>query len=269
MRRRDWLWLAGGALARAARSETAAEHGKRVVDECLEALGGNAFLKMEDRVESGRAYQFYRERISGLAVAKIYTRYLTRPEPPVPGLIEVRERENFGKEENSGGVLITEEGAWDLSWRGARPRDDQWYANYKDSLLRNVLYILRQRLGEPGLTFYSQGGDMYENRPVEIVDINDADNRTVTVYFSSLDKLPVRQIFKRRNPEYKDFDTETTVWTKYRDVGGGVKWPQSTMRERNGEKIYEMYADMVEINRNLTDNLFTLPANLKMLPKEK
>ena len=123
------MWLAGGALARAARSESAAERGKRVVDECLEALGGNAFLKMEDRVESGRAYQFYRERISGLAVAKIYTRYLTRPEPPVPGQIEVRERENFGKEENSGGVLITEEGAWDLSWRGARPRDDQWYAN--------------------------------------------------------------------------------------------------------------------------------------------
>ena len=91
----------------------------------------------------------------------------------------------------------------------------------------------------------------------------------MTVYFSGLNKLPVRQIFKRRNPEYKDFDTEMTVWTKYRDVGGGVKWPQSTTRERNGEKIYEMYADMVEINRNLTDNLFTLPANLKMLPKEK
>jgi len=269
MRRRDWLWMAGGALAGAARAETATERGKRVVDDCLQALGGDAFLKMQDRVERGRAYQFYRERISGLAVARIYTRYLTRPEPPVPGQIQVRERENFGKEEEYGGVLITEDGAWDLSWRGARPRDDQWCANYKDSLLRNTLYILRQRLGEPGLTFYSQGGDMYENRPVEIVDISDADGRSVTVYFSRLDKLPVRQVFKRRNPEYKDFDTETTVWAKYRDVGGGVKWPQSTLRERNGEKIYEMYADAVEINRNLTDNLFTLPANLKMLPKGK
>ena len=57
---------------------------------------------------------------------------------------------------------------------------------------------------------------------MEIVEITDADNRTVTVYFSQLTKLPVRQQFKRRNPQYKDLDTEVTVFAKYRDVGGGV-----------------------------------------------
>jgi hypothetical protein len=30
-----------------------------------------------------------------------------------------------------------------------------------------------------------------------------------------------------------------------------------------------MYADSVEINKNLTDNLFTLPGNVKLLPKAK
>jgi len=52
-------------------------------------------------------------------------------------------------------------------------------------------------------------------------------------------------------------------------VGGGVKWPFDIRRERNGEKIYEMFSDSVEINRDLTDDRFTLPANLKMLPKAK
>jgi hypothetical protein len=269
MTRREWMLLAGGTVASRGRAETAAERGKRLVNECLDALGGDAFLKMEDRVESGRAYQFYRRELTGLGVAKIYTRYLTHPEPPVPGQICQRERENFGKNEDESGVLITEDGAWDLSWRGVRPREDEWFANYKDSLLRNILYILRQRLSEPGMTFFWQGADMYENLPVEIVEIGDAQDRTVTVYFSGLNKLPVRQAFKRRNPQYKDFDTETTVFAKFRDVGGGARWPQSTVRSRNGEKIYEMYADAVEINKNLTDNLFTLPSNLKMLPKQK
>ena len=45
----------------------------------------------------------------------------------------------------------------------------------------------------------------------------------------------------RRNTEYKDFDTEVTVFAKYRDVGGGVKWPFDVRRDRNGEKIFEMY----------------------------
>ena len=30
-----------------------------------------------------------------------------------------------------------------------------------------------------------------------------------------------------------------------------------------------MFSDSVEINKNLTDDLFTLPGNLKILPKPK
>ena len=256
------ILLACCALASGA--ETAAERGKRVVDEALHALGGDAFLHMQDRVESGRGYGFYREELSGLAVVRIYTRYLA----PVPGKIALRERDAQGKNEDSV-VLFTENGAWEVTWRGARPVTDLRYNNYKDGTLRNIFYILRQRLDEPGLAFYSRGMDMYENRPVEIVDITDADNRTVTVYFDQLTKLPTRQAFKRRNPEYKDCDTEVTIFSKFRDVGGGVRWPCATLRERNGEKILEVYSDSVEINHGLKDDLFALPGNLKILPQEK
>ena len=92
---------------------------------------------------------------------------------------------------------------------------------------------------------------------------------TVTVYFSASTKLPVRQVLKRRNPEYKDFDTEETLFAKYRDVGGGVMWPFSIRRSRNGEKLYEIYSESVQINKNLKDDLFTLPAKLKILPPAK
>jgi hypothetical protein len=118
------------------------------------------------------------------------------------------------------------------------------------------------------MTFYAQDTDFYEHRPVEIVDITDADNVTVTVYFDQLTKLPVKQSFRRRNPEYKDFDTEVTVFAKYHEVKG-VKWPQTIQRQRNGEKVFEMYSDSVDINKNLTDSLFTLPVNTKILPKAK
>jgi hypothetical protein len=257
------------ALAAAHAAETAAERGKRVVNEALQALGGAAFQSVQDRVETGRAYSFYRDELSGLSVARIYTRYLKPANPPVPGTLEARERESFGKQQESSAVLFSEDGAWELTFRGARPISDQRYENFKDSTLRNVFYILRKRLAEPGLAFYWQASDLYENRPVEIVDITDARNVTVTVYFSRIDKLPVRQIFKRRNPEFKDFDTEVTVFAKYRDVGAGVRWPFSIRRERNGEKIFEMYSDSVEINKGLTDDLFNLPAGIKTLPKQK
>jgi hypothetical protein len=257
------LGLVLGSLTGARSAETREERGKRVVNEALDALGGQAFLNMEDRVEFGRAYSFYREQISGLSVARIYTRYLA----PVPGKIALRERQAFGKDQSSA-VLFTDSGAFEITFRGARPLEDLRYQNYLDSTLRNIFYILRQRLHEPGIQLYSQGADVFENLPVEIVDITDADDRTVTVYFSQSTKLPVRQIFKRRNPEYKDFDQEVSLFAKYRDVGG-VKWPFDIRRDRNGEKIYEMYSDSVEINKNLKDDLFGLAGNIKILPKAK
>jgi hypothetical protein len=270
--RRKLLQLASFAAASAHAAETRQQHGKRIVDEALQALGGDQYLHMEDRVEMGRAYSFWSSQLSGLSVAKIYTRYIAA----APGQLGQRERDSFGNVEvrsnnlrESNAVLFDENGAWEITFRGARPLDEKRIANYKDSTLRNILYILRHRLQEPGISFYSQGSDFWENRPVEIVDITDAENLTVTVQFDQLTKLPVRQTFRRRNDEYKDFDTEVSIFAKYRDVGGGVKWPGTIERQRNGDKIFQMYSDSVQINQNLTDNLFMLPSNVKMLPKAK
>jgi hypothetical protein len=258
------VWVVSLVAASLGWAETAQERGRRVVNEALEALGGKAYLAMEDRVESGRAYSFYRERLQGLSIAKIYTRYLA----PVPGKVSVRERQNFDKREDYG-VLFNETGAWEITYRGARPLDQKRIDTYRDGTLRNVFYILRQRLKEPGMEFFSRGGDLWENRPVEIVDITDSEGLTTTVYFSALDKLPVRQEFKRRNEQYKDFDKEETLFAKYRDVGGGVKWPFSIRRFRNGEKLFEMYSDSVQINKDLKDDLFTLPAKMTILKPEQ
>jgi len=256
------VFLAVAGLAPGA--ENAHERGKRVVNEALQAVGGKAFLAMEDRIETGRAYSFFRQELQGLDLAKIYTRYLT----PVPGKPSVRERQNFGKDESTG-VLFNDDGGWEITYRGARLLEPKRQENWKDGTLRNIFYILRQRMNEPGMDFYSRGSDRYENLPAEIVDITDANGLTVTVYFSSSSKLPVRQVLKRRNPEYKDFDTEETLFAKYRDVGGGVMWPFSIRRSRNGEKLYEIYSESVQINKNLADDLFTLPAKLKILPPAK
>jgi hypothetical protein len=263
MKRGVAVLLAFAALAAAA-DETRQERGKRVVNEALAALGGDAFLHMQERTESGRMYSFYRERISGLSIATVYTRYLE----PAPGKVMLREREIFGKNQDEGSLLFLEDGAWDISFHGASPFGDERLANYRDNTLRNIFYILRQRLNEPGLSFYSQGSDFYERMPIEIVDITDAAGVTVTVSFDKFTNLPVRQTYRRRNAQFKDFDTEVTVFAKFRDVGG-VKWPYDVRRERNGEKIFEMYSESVEINKNIKDNVFSIPPNTKMLPKGK
>lgn len=248
-----------------AAAENNLERGKRIVTECLAALGGERFLNMQDRVESGRAYSFYREAVSGFSIARIYTRYVSGV-TDTANTLAVEEREYFGKKEDSS-VLFTKNDAWELTFRGARPIPEDRFARYKETTLRDIFYILRVRLKEPGMQFESRGADVLSNRPVEIVDVTDAQNHTITVYFDQTTKLPVRQVFLRRDPLTKEKDEEITAYSKYRDIGGGVQWPFDVHRERNGEKIYEMFSESGEANKGPADDKFRLPSNIKLLKK--
>jgi hypothetical protein len=258
------------ALAAAAtfllHAETAQEKGKRIVNECLDALGGDRYLKMQTREEAGRAYSFYHEQLTGLSIAKIYTRYY--PVQDTAHDLAQKERQNFGKKEDFG-VLFTDKEAWDVTFRGARPLPADRFARYKETTLRDIFYILRVRFHEPGLIFESRGADVIENSPVEILDITDADNRTTTVYFHQITKLPVRQVFYRRDEVTRDRDEEVTRYAKYRDVGGGVQWPFAIERERNREKIYQIFSDSVQVdNPKEPESLYSLPSSIKLLKPE-
>jgi hypothetical protein len=206
--------------------------------------------------------------VEGLSIAKIYTRYLAPQGAPQAGVLLEEERQGFGKEEQGGFVLFSSEAGWEVTFRGARPLEDQRFEDHKEATLRNIFYIVRQRLKEPGMTFFAQPSDFYNNRPVDIVDLTDDRNVTVTVYFDHFTKLPVKQSTKRRNPTYHDFDTEVTEFGKYH-TSDGIQWPSDIRRSRNGNKTFELYADTVEFNKDLKDDQFRLSPKIKILQKAK
>jgi hypothetical protein len=248
-------------------AETPEQRGKRVVDECLQALGGDRYLNMQTRVETGRAYSFYRDKLTGLSIARIYTRYDSGVTDTLHNLAQ-HERDNYGKKEDYG-TLFTDKEAWDITFRGARPLPADRFMRYQETTLRDIFYIIRVRLHEPGWIIESKGADVIENRPVEIIDLTDADNNTTTVYFDQITKLPVRQVFFRRDPVTKDRNEEVTHFTKYRDAGDGIQWPFAIERDRNGEKIYEIFSASVEVNdKKASAEVFMLPSAIKLLKPE-
>lgn len=263
MQRRHFLLSLAGAAPALAQSKQ--ERGKKIVDDALEALGGKNYLEMKDRIESGRLYSFYRERLSGLARARILTRYLTRPEPPQIDFFGLRERQSFGKDKEDYAILFTEREGYTLTYRGARPVPPDMDERFRETTRRNIFYILRQRLGEPGMIIEHDGSEIVENMPVHAVSITDAENLVTKVFFHQSTKLPVRQEFVRRVEKTKERFEELTRFSKYRDVPGGIQWPFQITRERNGEKIFEIFSESVKINQNLDDSYFSLTADMKML----
>ena len=272
MTRRDLggplLWAVGQTL-RGQTAESKEARAKRVLDEAVAALGGAAFSTMRDRVESGRAYSFYRDRLNGLSRATIYTRYVTRPDPlPAEPAVYQRERQSFGKDKEEYAMLFNEKDGWQITFRGARPAPKTTVERWRDSTRRNIFYILRQRLGEPGLIVESKGSEVFENQPVELVEFVDNDNTSVTAYFHSRTKLPLRQVFFRRDPVSRERHEEVTLFSKYRP-SNGVMWPWAITRTRDSGKVYEIFSDSVHVNQDFDDSRFTLPADLKILPESK
>ena len=237
--------------------------GKQLIDEMVKALGGDKFLSVQNRVETGRAYSFYNSQISGLSVAKFYTRYV--PEEKPGAKLAQQERQGFGKDEFYF-VILREEGAWEVTYRGPKTLEKDQIRRHHDSVVHNIFYILRNRLKEPGLIFESRGTEVIDNMTVNMVDVIDSENRVVTVYIHQATQLPVRQDWVWRDPQTRERNDEVTRFSRYREVAG-TQWPFQMHRERNGEKTYEMFADSVTINQNLDGELFAIP-NANTRPKK-
>lgn len=142
-----WLIICAGLHAQIIPPDPRA---KKAIDDAVAALGGQKFLNMQDRVESGRAYSFYRDQISGLSIATIYTQYFNVAPGKSGQDLGVREREVFGKNEEFGYVLFREQGAWEVTFRGPHEMDEDRVDSYRRTTLNDILYILRMRLNEPG-----------------------------------------------------------------------------------------------------------------------
>lgn len=253
-------------LASSLAAQTSQEAGKRLIQQCLKALGGQAFLNMQNKVQHGRAYQFYEGRLSGLTVMTMYTEYEPKPASPPPGWLGVRDRRDIGKKKGYF-VLFAGGQGYEVTYRGARPFPEDYMRQYRDRLRRDMFYILRYRLDEPGIIFESLGTDIIENQPADTLRVTDSENRTVTVYLQQLTHLPVREKYERRDPTTRDVTEEVTNWSKYRAVSG-VQLPHYTQLVRNGEKIFEMFGDDLEINKKLPESLFELQKGVKVLPSD-
>jgi hypothetical protein len=238
------------------------DKGKQVVTEAVEALGGTRFTSMKNRVESGVAYSFYRSQITGRDIATIYVEYLDQM--PAKGLA-VQEREAFGKKQDYSILLLPDQG-FEVTYRGARPLPDDQWKRYVTTTSMNVFYLLREHLNDPKMEYDFVRSDVVSNTQVNIVDITDADNRTARVYFDYNVKVPIRQEYSEWDPIGQQKSMEVTDFSKYRDVDG-FKWPYVTHRERNGEVVFEIFANSVHINSNLPPKTFELPPGAKILKK--
>lgn len=232
------------------------ERASRILDDATAALGGEKFLSAKGLVSAGWIGSRQGE-VSRLQRGKIYTLFTGDA---------AHQRYAYNKDE-SHVVLFNENGGYELTFRGARPLDAGLVARFREDSRNNILNVLHQRRSEPGLVAEYRGSTVCERQSGELVEIVSADEKDpiVSVCFSSVTKLPVRQSYYRRHPLTRDRIEEVTVYARYFDAGDGVVWPRHISRTSDGIQVSEVFLESVQTNQNLSAELFALPDGAKQL----
>ena len=154
---------------------------KAVLNQTIQALGGQAYLNIQDISQEGRSYSFYHGRPNSLGI--LFWRFYKFPD---------KDRIELTKQRDVIYVYKGDKG-YQITYKGSQPQDPKDLAEYLRRRHFSLDWVLRKWLSEPGVGLFYEGQTVTEEKPVEQVTVMNAKNEGVTLYLSTDDHLPVKK----------------------------------------------------------------------------
>jgi hypothetical protein len=232
---------------------------KALLDQAIQALGGDAYLKVADMSQQGRTYSFHRGDATSAGV--LFWRLVKFPE---------RERIELTKQRD---VVYVYNGirGYEVTFKGTTSLDSKLLGDYLRRRDHSLEIVLRQWMKEPGVALFYEGSAIAADKPADQVSILTAKNDSVTLYLDSTTHLPIKKSYSWRDPSDNLPNKEEEIYDAYRPTQG-IMTPYSLTRFYNGEMSNQRFVNTVTYNTNLNDSLFeakttydpeTLPQNKK------
>ena len=242
-----WASVSPCALAQSPQDMMPAESAakaKEILQQAIQAMGGNVYLNIRDVTCEGRLSQFgHAGELNG------FEKFVDYSVPPFKDRTENLPKRNIIS------VMDGDKG-WVLDRGGVSDASGADVAHFQEDTKKDLDYILRSRIKEPKIIFRYAGPDIVDLKEAEWVELVDSDNRTIKIAFSQSTHLPIRKIVDTRDANTRMKTGEVEYYSNYHPIGG-VETPFQITRERNGIKIYQVFFDKCEYNTNLSDSLFT------------
>ena len=216
----------------------------QVIEAAVNAMGGAAFMNVQDVTCTGNLAQFdHSGQLSG------FEKFIQYGKPPL------KDRTENLPQRNEIDVFNGDAG-WNLDRGGVSEESVVQLAQFQDDVKKDLDNILRHRVNEPDMDITYDGKDVVDLKQVDWVKLIDSDNRTIRISFDRNTHLPVRKIVETRNPKFNNVMSETEYYSEFYDVAG-IQTPKQITRERNNLKVYQAFFDKCEYNTGLDDSLFT------------
>jgi hypothetical protein len=235
--------LASLCLCVSAVNTHAQARSNAVIDQMIEALGGQAFLDTSDIHTTGRFYAFTRGQLSA---ADVFADYIKFPD---------MERTEFGILKNKEVTINRGKEGWKVPGKKEpltqTPGEcEEFLKGFKTSLD----YVLRFDFKDRQTTVQSLPTEILDFKRADVVELRDPSKNKIVFYIDRETHLPIKMEI-RRNDDAKVRKEEFANWHKFE----GLMVPLYMSRYIDGVKTMEVRTETAVFNSGLSDSLFAQP----------
>jgi hypothetical protein len=215
---------------------------KALIDQAIQALGGQAYLTIRDFEQQGRGYSFHHGRPGGGDVFWSFTEF---PD---------KERVEYTKERDIARVFVADKG-YEITYKGPHPVEAKDLVDYLRQRQYSLATVLRTWVNDPSVILLYEGSAVAAQHSAEQVTLINSKNESVTLDFDIDNHLPIRKAFEWRDPIDKQKNLEEEIYDNYRLVSG-VMIPFNVTRNFNGDMSRQRFLFSATINQGLDEAMF-------------
>jgi outer membrane lipoprotein-sorting protein len=218
---------------------------REILGQLVNALGGSAFMEVQERECIGRRANIgHSGELVGYVEFKDYWRY---PD---------KHRIDYAKKGNIIDMYNGDEG-WTLDRSGVSEEPVTAMADFQDSVKRNIDNLLRLHLHDKDVYPRYGGMDLVDMRQVDWVEFSDVEaERKQRLAVDRSSHLLVRSEITSVDPNFNQRTKETTIYTNYQRLGG-VMTPLQISREHDGRRTYQVFYSSCQYNSGIPADFFT------------
>jgi hypothetical protein len=206
-----------------------------LLNQMIRTLGGDAYLGVQTVQMEGRAYGFSHGQPTGMGT--LFWRFWEWPD---------KERVELTKQRDVVELFVGDKG-YEITYKGTAEQDTKEVQDYLRRRDHSLEWVIRKWLSAPKTMILYSGTAMVERNLADQVTVLNAANDSVTISIDSRNHLPVRVTYSWRDPEDRQFDDESVIFSNYKPVQG-VQTPYSTVRNRNGEMANQRFLTSITYN---------------------
>ncbi|MGD0600268.1 MAG: hypothetical protein ABR988_10610 [Terriglobales bacterium] len=238
-----------------------ARKARTVLDQTIQALGGQPYLTYENRSEEGRYYPLHHGRTESTGIP--YRYYVEYPDRDRFEVIHTKDvfllfgQVGNVKVKNKSDLVLIHNGdkGYEVTYKGTAAQDKPDLENYLRRREHSLEWVFRKWMRDPNVALFYDGAAVVDGKETEGVTLLNSLNDSVSVFLDLNSHYPVKISYSWRDPKDKQKNVEEEIYDSYKLVQG-IWTPHSITRYFNGETSQQRFINIASYNLKLPDSMF-------------